>query len=44
MILEIAVLAFFESAFGQSEDVRSAAREQLEISLAADFEEASFLN
>ena len=44
MILEIAELAFFESVFGETEDIRSAARDQLEVSLAADFEEASFLN
>ncbi len=42
MILEIAVLAFFESVFGETEPIRSAAKEQLEISLAADFEEATF--
>ncbi len=44
MILEIAELAFFESVFGETEDIRSAAKEQLETSLAADFEEASYLN
>ena len=42
MILEIAILAFFESVFGETEPIRSAAKEQLEISLAADFEEATF--
>ena len=44
MITEIAVAAFFESVFGDSEDVRGAARDQLENSLAQDFEEASFLD
>ena len=44
MITQIAVLSFFESVFGDSEDDRSAARDQLENSLALDFEEASFLN
>ena len=44
MILEIAVLAFFESVFGESETIRNTAREQLETSIAADFEEASFID
>ncbi len=44
MITQIAVLSFFESVFGDSEDDRSAARDQLENSLTLDFEEASFLN
>ena len=44
MILEIAVLAFFESVFGETETIRNTAREQLENSIAADFEEASFVD
>ena len=42
MITQIAVLSFFESVFAVTEDQRSAARDQLEIALAQDFEEASF--
>ena len=44
MITEIAVLSFFESVFGATENDRTAARDQLEIALAADFSEASFSN
>ena len=44
MILEIAVLAFFESVFGDSTEIQRAASYQLEKSLAADFNEAHFHN
>lgn len=44
MILQIAQLAFFESVFNESEEIRAAAKTQLEESLANDFEEASFEN
>ncbi len=44
MITEIGVLAFFESVFGSNEDERSAAAEQLRISLAEDFSEASYFD
>lgn len=44
MITEIAVLSFFESVFAEKESDRTAARDQLTVSLAADFSEVSFSN
>jgi len=44
MITEIAVLSFFVSVFAESERDRTAAHDQLAVSLAADFSEASFSN
>jgi predicted dienelactone hydrolase len=42
MITQIAAVSFLESVFNADADEREAAREQLEVALAADFEEASF--
>tara|TARA_Y100001947_G_scaffold26639_1_gene20111 strand:- start:3411 stop:4232 length:822 start_codon:yes stop_codon:yes gene_type:complete len=42
LITQIAVLSFFESVFGKTEDERATARDQLQTSLAFDFEKVSF--
>lgn len=42
MITQIAAVSFLESVFNPDARQREAAREQLQVALAADFEEASF--
>ncbi len=42
LITQIAVLSFFESVFGKTEDERATARDQLQTSLALDFEQVTF--
>ena len=44
LITQIAVLSFFESVFGKTENERATARDQLQTSLALDFEQVSFTN
>ncbi len=42
MITQLAIVSFFESVFNPAPEVRDAARQQLTVALATDFEEVEF--